>query len=323
MRTVLVTIIWAMSWLPVVAADLDMVYPVAFRGERLGVALRELADKLGVAYTLDESVEAAVLETPIRMAAQHLSGRQVFEWLARLGELEVIADGGGTLLIKKGDLGGMGQGVSIALVTDQTNADLRLAASRGIRVPIEWTDAPLSRVAQDISTHFKLDLIVHATIQDRQPLVFLNRDRATLEEVVICLQDHLKARVTYTCGALWLFPEEAERKVLATSRPSGSVREKVDMLPIKRDGPAPLRQRIRLDEGIRSWSELSDFLNKLDGLSSRMEGSPVVSYPPIRAAGTVADVLDGLRLLNFVDWRYSAEGAAAGGIIDMAIRPKD
>lgn len=323
MRAVLVTMVWAIGWLPVVAADLDTVYPVAFRGDRLGVALKELADKLGVAYTLDESVEAAVLETPIRMSARHLTGREVFEWLARLGELEVVADTGKKFVIKKGDLGEMGQGVSVALVLDQTNEDPRLVASRGVRVPIEWTDAPLSRVIQDISTHFKLDLIVHAAVQDRQPLVFFNQGKASLAEVVVCLQDQLKSRVTYTCGALWLFPEEAERKVLTASRPSDSVREKVSGPTINRDRPTPLEQTIRIDEGIRSWSELSDFLNKLDGLSCRMEGSPVISYPPVRAAGTVADVLDGLRLLNFVDWRYSANGATAGGIIDMEIRSRD
>lgn len=56
MRMTLLAVFWGMGWLPVAAADLDVVCPVTFRGEPLGTALRVLADKLGVTIILDDSV---------------------------------------------------------------------------------------------------------------------------------------------------------------------------------------------------------------------------------------------------------------------------
>lgn len=325
MRMALWMIIGSMGFLPAavsaVGADLDALCPVTFRGQRLGPAFQELADKLGVTYVLDDSVEPRALETPLRISVRYLTGREVFAWLARLGGLEVVFREGDLLLIKAGNLGDMGYGEDPGWSPGRAYIDPRWVAARDVRSPIEWTDAPLSRVVQDISAHFRIDLMVHSAIQDRHPLVLLNQPNASLEDVLLCLQDQLEAGFTFFKGALWAYPEKADRQGAAVSRPAVVVRENGDLPAVKPDRPALLEQRVQVSESVRSWADFVDFLNKLDGLSGRMDHEPEGAYPSIRAAGTVADVLDGLRLLNVLEWRYLTEGP--GGIIVMAIPAED
>ncbi|NLX15137.1 MAG: hypothetical protein GXY44_16015 [Phycisphaerales bacterium] len=320
MRIALWTIIWGMSWLPLAAVDLDVAYPVEFRGRRLGEVLGELANQWGVSYLLDDSVKAEALETPIRMSSKFLTGREVVIWLARLGGLEATIKEGGYFLIEAGALDrGQDSGHSAVASKD----DPRWVTAQAVQASFEWIDAPLSRVIEDIAAQFRLDLIVHTDIQERHPLVFFNQDKASVKDVVYCLQDQLKADVTFNNGALWACSGAMFREQIAFSQASSVNLESIAVPVVAPSRPTYLEQSIQLDSGIRSWRDFSEFLDQLDGLSIRMDHGAGVSYPAIQASGALVDVLEGLRLLKLLDWRYSAQSSGTGGIIDMTICADD
>ena len=274
------------------AAPLDERCPVDWRGVAFGEVVAELAGRLDVPYVLDVSVTPEDLARPVRLRVEHLTGGEVFVWLARSAGLEAVHRQGAFLLARPERLPLSWRARPWPGMAAVSSA--RLAAARQRRIDVQWLDAPLSQVAADVRRGFGLDLIAHPDVLAEQALVTHTGQQMALAGVCEILAEQFGARVDVVEGVIWIRPAGVGGIVrMVASRPVGGGVASVARPVLPSVSPG----EVVIDRRIRSWAEFADCLSR-GNVVFDMKGRPHGRWPNLVARGPVDDILVGARLVG-------------------------
>jgi len=314
-------LVWLLILAPSLAAraagPLDAPCPLDWRGVPLEQAFGELAGRLGCPYLLDASVTDQTAQTPVRLFAAHLTGRQALRWLARWVGLEAVVVDGTALIARPDRLPGVWRGLTATRSPDTGPAGKpRWQAARRRQADVHWTDAPLSLVARDLSTRFGIDLIFHAEILKRRELIYLHRSQLRLGDLCEVLARHFDADIDYVDGALWARPKPAR----PTSRPG----HRADGCPTRAAQPKSdprLARPVVIGRPAAGWPALSDVLATATGLSCRVVVPQGAAAPAWEARGSVGEILEAGKLLGRLDYQLQPPGSQKTPVLLIQVRP--
>jgi hypothetical protein len=295
---------------------LDSAYPVDWRGVPLRAVLDEWSRNVNVPYMLDSAVSPEAADRRIRLYAEHLTGRQVLRWAARLAGLEAVFREGVVLVAPPQKLPRLWRLTDGRAVGGPSQEQwLHDLAQR--RPSITWIDAPLSTVGRAISSDFGIDVVFHPDVLSDGGLVHLESAETSLDAVRAALEDQLKTRTFVDDGALWVVPA-SQRVDEPTSRPGDT-----SPMPLPGAWPAaaagPLDQFVVLDRSVANWRDLCDRLSRAAGVICRVKSPGTAFGAPFEARGTVGEVLEAARLLGRLGWRL-LPGEDPGGA-SLELRP--
>ena len=308
------------------AGLLDQPCPIEWRATPLGQAVQNLAERLSVPYVLDTSVTDEMLKGPVRLVAAHLTGRQAFRWTARSVGLDAVLVDGAMLIAKPDRLPLTWRATGIAggepgqepspggnpPAADSDRSTARAANQR--RSPWEqaqtrpaeltWVDAPLSRVARDISVQFGVDAVFDPIILAQEPLVRLEGTGLDWASVRKVLAEQLRATSRYDDGALWIEP--------AGAAGSGPAVEQAETAPAP---GTPGRRMVLLARPVSiepgaGWKGLEQAFSRATGVACRIEHPHGVEPPSLAARGSVSEVLAAMKMLAGWTWRIDRSDAA-------------
>ena len=299
------------------AGPLDAPCRLDWRGVPLQQALGELAGRLGLPYLLDASVTDQTAQTPVRLFAVHLTGRQALRWLARWAGLEAVVVDGTVLIARPDRLPGVWRGLTPTRSPDAGPAgEPPWQAARQRQADVNWTDAPLSLVARDLAARFGIDLIFHAQILKRQELIYLHRSQLRLDHLCEVLARHFDADIDYVDGALWARPKPDR----PTSRPGqGAVGRPARVAQPKLD--PRLARPVVIARPAARWPALGDLLAKATGLSCRVVVPPGTAAPAWEARGSAAEILEAGKLLGRLDYQLQPPGSQKPPVLLIQVRP--
>jgi hypothetical protein len=275
-------------------------------------AFSSVARRVGAPYVVDGSVDRLTLNRRIRLATSHLTGLEVFRWLARLADLAAVrADG----IMIVADPAAMpvvwkARGESVSAEGEppaRARESVRWREAFQRRADIEWVDMPLSAAARQISTVYGVDLIFDPEVLRDQGIVHLLRPDTDLPGVLRVMAEQLDARIEFVEGAFWVRAAGDEVGESGFVPPSWSPE-----IEDQAKGEGVLAARVRLDSQIRSWVAFGKTLSEAGEARCRVEipeGS-ARSYPGFEAAGRVADILEAARLLGHLTWRLDGSDEA-------------
>lgn len=331
-------------FLTVEPSGLRQVYPLDLQGESFRRVLTDLTQKMGLEYTLEVAVDDTFEDRPIRLYAQHLTGAQLIRWVTRLAGQEAVLIDQMLVIAAPEQMpvwwrlqGHIAAGDTGSLWPDQIRSDDRPSSqpttmpqklsnknARGISTPlpladygrwpkqpsravaIDWLDAPLSRVARDISDQYGIDVVIDHAVRKDQPLVLLQASEILLDSVLARLQDQLGFCIDYWDGAIWL--HEKRREVV--DEPGAD-----DARP-----PVFTSRYCHIRQPIRSWAAFSQYLH--EGLSPavRMKVPSADAAPGIEAVGPVDEVLEAARLCGLIYWSRKANSSDGAEIVEIEVR---
>jgi hypothetical protein len=303
---------------PATVLGLNDLCPVYLRGTPLRQAFAELADRLGVRYILDASIPAATLDEPVRMTALHLTGQQAFRWLARIGGVSAVLVDGVFLVAPEERLPAMWRATGTGTPSQRASEETRWARVNSRRVNVDWIDAPLAGVAQDTAELFGVDLLYHPALLAEPRLLYLKETEVNLDRLREVLGRQLNARTDLYDGALWVSPQGETVHWLSAT---GGTPEAVASQPESFSTP-PQDMWVAVDASVTSWAALAETISAAAGIPCGVDGAEGAAYPGIQAAGSVAEVLDGLRMLGLVVWNVAPEGPSSGPRIKIKVREK-
>ncbi len=303
---------------PAVGKGLDDLCPVELRGTPLREAFAELAARLDVRYILDASISAAALDEPVRMTAQHLTGQQVFRWLARIGGVSAVLVDGVFLVAPEERLPAMWRATGTGTPSQRASEAARWARVNSRRVNVNWVDAPLAGIAEDTAELFGVDLLFHPALLTEPKLLYLKEPEVDLDRLREVLGRQLNARTDLYDGALWVSPQRETVHWLAAG---GVAPEAAASQPEAFSTPPP-EMWVAVDESVTSWAAFAETISAAAGIPCGVEAAEGAAYPGIQAAGSVAEVLDGLRMLGVVVWNIAPEGPSSGPKINIRVREK-
>lgn len=289
--------------------------PVEWAGIPLKHALSELSGRLGLPYMLDDSVPPEHLDTPVRLSALHLNGRQAFGWLARSVGLEAAVVDGTVLLAPRNRLprtwrAAIGPGAH----PDRGPDRWRTASTRIISV--EWLDVPLTRVARDLQLKLGIDVIFAPAIQEQGDLIRLEAADVATETVIRQLTDKLQARADFLDGALWVHPSDHPTPTLPRTPTSSPA-------PVDSTPASIMDRPIRLDSPINNWTGFADVLAENIGARPQIEIPARTTAPNIQAAGSIADILEAARLMGWITWQVGPSPNQNALLLNIRVRKND
>lgn len=303
---------------PQARVGLNDVCPVEWRGTPLRQALGELAERLGVRYILDASIPATVLDEPVRMSAVHLTGQQAFRWLARMGGISAVLVEDVFLVAPDDRLPAMWRMTGTGSPSQRASEEAKWARANAKRVDVNWVDAPLAGVAEDVRGLFGIDLLFHPLLLAEPKLVYLRETGINLDRFREVLGRQLNARTELFDGALWAYPEgETVEWLPATGRPAETMAAWPDESPM-----SPLDRWLGIDRSVTTWEALAEAISAAARVPCDIRSEAGAAYPGIEAAGSVAEVLEGLRMLGLVAWNIAPEGPSSGPRINIRVREK-
>lgn len=303
---------------PQAKVGLNEVCPVTWRGTPLREALGELADRLGARYILDSSIPAASLTEPVRISASHLTGQQAFRWLARTGGLSAVLVDGVFLVSTEDRLPALWRLTGTGVLADRPSEEARWAKVNDKRADINWVDAPLTGVAEDVAALFGVDVLYHPTLLADPKLLYMRETGVNLERVREVLGRQLKARTTLYDGALWVHP-------------AGEIVHWLPAIPTDEKEPAPAADSFQtspldnwliVDRSVKSWAEFAEAVSASARVSCVVNEEAGTVYPVLETAGSVAEVLEGLRMLRLAAWNMAPEGPFSAPAINIKLRGK-
>lgn len=294
--------------------------PVEWRGETLEVALSTLAARLAVPYLLDAGVDDDTLRHRIRMTGEHLTGEEAFRWLVRMADLEAVWVEGVFLVGPPERIPSLWQasrpGEGPSRGEEEADRWQRVTARR---LDIVWVDAPLSRVARELSDLFEVDVVFDRPLIEEQPLITWEGASVDIGAVCAALAEELAARTERLDGAMWIHRRgpRISPSAIGATRPA----EQVDA-DTARPGhaPPPHEPRVRVGQARRTWPSLVDDLAGTLALGSRVEVPPGAVYPGLDGEGTPFEILEAARLLGRLDWRIEPSESGRPGVLAVDIR---
>jgi hypothetical protein len=303
---------------PQVKSDLNGICSLQLRGTRLREAFAELADRLGVRYILDASIPAAAMEEPVRISATHLTGQQAFRWVARTAGVSAVLVDGIFLVAPEDRLPAVWRATGTGTPSERASEDARWARVNGRRIDVNWVDAPLTGVAEDVANLFGVDVLYHPALLAAPKLVYMRESGVNLERIREVLGRQLNARTELYDGALWICPQgEVVQWLPASGRPADAAASR----PEEFHAP-PLDMWVGVDRSVTTWAAFAAAVSAASGVPCAVDGEEGAVYPGIETAGSVAEVLDGLRMLGMVAWNIGPEGPANGPRINIKVREK-
>lgn len=297
---------------------LNEVCPVTWRGTPLREALAELAERLGVRYILDSSIPAAALAEPVRISATHLTGQQVFRWLARTGGFSAALVDGVFLVAAEDRLPAIWRMSGTSALTDRPPEEARWAKVNAKRADINWVDAPLTGVAEDVSALFGVDVLYHPTLLADPKLLYMRETGVSFERVREIVGRQLKAQTTLYDGALWVHPEGEVVHWL----PTIPVRQEATAAEADSFRPSPLDKWLIVDRSVTSWTAFAEAVSASAGVSCLVKEEAGTAYPVVETAGSIVEILEGLRMLGLVAWNIAPEGPSSAPRINLKVREK-
>lgn len=301
---------------PQARVGLNEVCPVTWRGTPLREAFAELAERLGVRYILDSSIPPAALDEPVRLSAGHLTGQQAFRWLARIGGLSAVLVDGVFLVAAEDRLPAVWRLTGTGFLPDRPSEAARWAKVNARKADINWVDAPLAGVAEDVAALFGVDLLFHPALLADPKLLYVRENGVDLDRVREVVSRQLKARTTLYDGALWVHPEG----------------ENVHWLPAipdhsKENAPeseglydSPLDSWLIVDRSVTTWAAFAEAVSTSARVSCVLDDQAGTAYPVLETAGSVAEVLEGLRMLKLVAWNIAPQGPSGAPTINIKLR---
>jgi hypothetical protein len=314
--------------LSAVAPPLQQICPVEWRGVPASTAFEELQARFKMTVAVRANVDPARLGEEVRLSASHLTGEQVFRWVARISKLDVLFTEDSVIITP------MGQGTNKAAVGTSTTRSV-WPASAARRTSIHWNDTPLSRVSDDISAAFDVDVIFDAPVADDADLVTLEEANADLQTIAQGLAKQLEASVELLDGALWVHRPAVTRQNPIT-RPDSQIEQpkpQVEMPepPKPNSRPAsrsqaispstPLAKTVSVPPGIAGWREWGQQLSQAAGCPILMDIPAGAVYPRIEAVGSLIDILEAGRVLGLFTWL--TEPATTGHDFTVRIRVRE
>lgn len=286
--------------------------PIEWRGVPLAQAVGELAERLGVPYILDPSVSDEMMARPVRLAAVHLDGRQAFRWTVRSAGLDAVWVEGAMMIAlpdrlpHNWKLTGVAGG-SVRSDGSRATANLnRWEVAQARRAALQWKDAPLSRVAKDISARFGLDVVFHPDILRDQPLVRLVGQDLELAAAIRSLEEQMSASCVYDDGVLWICLRGA-----AASQPALPAGETPYAALASEGDDSILSRPVEIDGA----EDLATALGQAAGMPCRFEGPPLGGPLRVWARGSLLEVLEVGRLLEGWEWTVTAPADAKKAIL--------
>jgi len=287
------------------------------RSTPLKQTLDVLTARLGIPYVLDSSVTDQDAQTPVRLYADHLNGRQAIRWVTRWAELEAVLAENTFFVAQPDRLPVIWRNPVTLQSADTRSSDKEFwQAARKRQADIQWLDAPLSLVARDISARFGVDIIFHAEILKKQNLIHIQQPEMRLDDLCNVLKRHLDAEIDYLDGAVWVHPGS----ILAASQPA---EVKVD----RRIGaalPTPgefLTRPVVIDRKMADWHTLGDTLSSVNGLNCRVVVPQGVNKPDWDAKGSATDILEAGKLLGQLDFQLKSGGSQKLPVLLIQVRP--
>jgi hypothetical protein len=301
------------------AAALDELCPVEWRNVQFKQAVEELAGQFSLPVLFDTSVTPEIAQTPVRLFARHLTGRQALEWLARWAGVEAAFVDGSLLIARPERLPRIWHKEIAAPVSSQPAPKAPWLAIRDRLADIAWVDAPLSLVARDVSTRFGIDLIIQPEILKTEHLVNLQQTGVTLGKLCESLASQLEAGVDLVDGALWVRP----RGDLATTQPGtgpagSATRPAALRIPLASVGSshvsleALLACQIVIDPPAPDWLTFVKRLTAGAQIDVRLQVAAGAGPPDWVARGTVREILEAAKLLGRLDYQLEPSGAGNG-----------
>jgi len=295
------------------AADLDDPCPVAWRGEPLADAARELADRYALTCVFDTSVSTETKRERVRMEAAHLTGRQALRWLARWADLEAVILGATVFLAPPDRLPRIWRLRADRNATER--ADRRIEELPARTGTVAWIDAPLSLVARDVSAVFGVDMIFHRRLVASQKTVYLPEVSDTLASVCEKLAELLEASYTCLDGAIWVYPAAARTRP-AASAPAGSP---VAASAVPTTAEVLLADPLVVARPVEGWEALAARITAQTGLACLVEPPAADPPPAFEAAGPAHTVLEAAALLGL--FTYQVEPARPDAPAGIVLRP--
>lgn len=285
---------------------LEAVCPIDWRAVPLAEAVRELAGRLDMPYILDTSVTDEMMARRVRLAANHINGRQAFRWTVRVAGLDAALVEGAMMIAVPERLPSSWRATGTVSGKARGRAPARTRAADPSPA-IRWVDVPLSRVWKDTSDHFGVDIVFHPRILDGQPLVRFEGDAVDLTELLGALDEQLNTRSDYEDGVIWVQPREvaASQPVRPTGEPDESALAAGDHISV-------LSKTVEIAFPGGRPELLAEVLSRHAGLECRVEAPEGVRLPAMSGRGRLAELLDAVRLLEGVEWRLSREVGASG-----------
>ncbi len=303
---------------PRAKVGLNDICPISWRGIPLRQALAELADRLGVRYILDASIPATALDEPVRMSASHLTGQQAFRWLARTGGVSAVFVDGVFLVAAEDRLPGIWRATGTGSPEDRASEEGRWAKVNSRRVDVNWVDAPLTGVAEDVSSLFGVDVLYHPALLADPKLTYMKESGVDLDRVREVLGRQLNARTELYDGVLWVCPMgEVVQWLPATGPQADAAASQPDEF-----SAAPVEKWLVVGRSATTWVDFADAVSTAAGVPCTVAGAEGARYPGIDAAGSVGEVLDGLRMLGMIAWNIAPQGPASGPSINIRLREK-
>ena len=178
-----------------------------WRGVALNKALADVGRRCGVKYLADASLPAEAMDREVRLSVRHLTGQQTARWLARIAGLDAVEVEGSLVLAAPKRAKLIAQELSPEDAARRSRADA--SAWRNLKTrhaAVNWDQTPLSRVANDASASFGVDVIYHPDLLSEPLLITMSREDADIAQVAAALADQLHATVEFLDGALWVHP---------------------------------------------------------------------------------------------------------------------
>ncbi|MGQ9650746.1 MAG: hypothetical protein ACUVXJ_11605 [Phycisphaerae bacterium] len=301
---------------PRAKVGLNEVCPVTWRGTPLRQAFAELAERLDIRYILDSSIPPAALDEPVRLSASHLSGQQAFRWLARIGGLSAVLVDGVFLVAAEDRLPVVWRLTGTGALPDRPSEEARWAKVNARKVDINWVDAPLTGVAEDVAALFGVDLLYHPALLADPKLLYMRETGVNLERVREVVSRQLKAHTSLYDGALWVHPEgENVHWLPAIPDHSKESAPQADSLYA-----SPLDSWLIVDRSVTTWAAFGEAVSTSARVPCVVDDQAGTAYPVLETAGSVAEVLEGLRMLKLVVWNMAPEGPSGAPTINIKLR---
>ncbi len=318
-RAVILAACWTVLAVPVRGANLEAPCPLDLRAVPLGQALSDLCSRLGVAHLVDPLVPSAALQTPVRIAAAHLTGEEALRWVARAGGLEAVFVEETLLVAVPERLGRVWRvaGSGFSPVAGQAAAERVRRACRQ-RADLAWTDTPVTRVARDVSAAFGIDLVVHPAVLADAPMISVQSAGTDLEGLIRVLEAQLGCVAGVFDGVIYARPA-VRPAALSGDGGSGPVGGGLQADGAETDDP--MERRVAVDRSVKDWRQLAERLGKSSGIPFVLTGAEDAPWPAPEACGSVREILEAGRLAGLWIWQSSGDGGQVLGRITLAVRP--
>jgi len=309
------------------AAALDELCPVEWRNVPFKQAVEELAGQFSLPVLLDTSVTPEIAQTPVRLFARHLTGRQAIQWLARWAGVEAAFVDGSLLIARPERLPRIWRKEVAPPASSQPAPQAPWLAIRDRSADIEWVDAPLSLVARDVSTRFGIDLIVHPEVLKAERLVNLQQTGVTLGQLGESLASQLEAGVDLVDGALWVRP----RGDLAATQPGTAPATSATRPAPLRVSPASvaspevafealLARQVVIDPPAPDWPAFVKRLTAGVRIEVRLQVAAGAGPPDWVARGTAREILEAANLLGRLDYQLEPSGVGNVPVLLIKVR---